>query len=60
MQNEQKNQMIDSIIIDCNDAVKQITSGNYIAWCGLMVKMVQKLSALKNEINKGGEMNGEG
>lgn len=55
MSNEQK---IDSLIIDCNDAVKLITSGNYIAWCGLMVKMVQKLSALKEEIGKGGETNG--
>ena len=58
MQNEQTNKMIDSMIIDCNNAVKMMTSGNYIAWCGLMVKMVQKLSALKEEIGKGGEMNG--
>lgn len=58
MQNEQTSRLIDSIIIDCNDSVKMIMSGNYIAWCGLMVKTVQKLSALKDEIGKGGESNG--
>ena len=58
MQNEQANQMIDSIIIECNDAVKFMAGGNYIAWCGAMVKIVQKLSALKDDIRKGGGSNG--
>lgn len=50
MQNEQTNQLIDSIIIDCNDAVKAMAGGNYIAWCGGMVKIVQKLADLKESI----------
>lgn len=51
MQNEQTNHMIDSIIIDCNDAVKLMISGNYIAWCNSMVKIVQKLADLKKCIH---------
>lgn len=39
--------MIDGMIQDCNNAVRQIATGNYIAWCNLMVQMVQKLAALK-------------
>lgn len=42
--------MIDSLIIDCNNAVKAVASGEYIGWCGISVQMVQKLSALKNGI----------
>ena len=38
---------IDSIIIDCNDAVKALAGGNYIQWCAGMVKIVQKLANLK-------------
>ena len=39
--------MIDGMIQDCNNAVRQIVTGNYIAWCNITVQMVQKLSALK-------------
>lgn len=42
--------MIDSLIIDCNNAVKAVASGEYIGWCGISVQMVQKLSTLKNGI----------
>ena len=42
--------MIDSLIIDCNNAVKAVASGEYIGWCGISVQMVQKLSALKRGI----------
>lgn len=42
--------MIDSLIIDCNNAVKAVASGEYIGWCGISVQMVQKLSALKQGI----------
>ena len=42
--------LIDSLIIDCNNAVKAVASGEYIGWCGISVQMVQKLSALKNGI----------
>ena len=42
--------LIDSLIIDCNNGVKAITSGEYIGWCGLNVQMVQKLTALKKGV----------
>ena len=42
--------LIDSLIIDCNNAVKAVASGEYIGWCGISVQMVQKLSALKSGI----------
>lgn len=48
MSNEQT---IESLIADCNNAVKMIAGGNYIAWCGLMVQIVQRLSDLKKSIN---------
>lgn len=51
MQNEQTDKLIDSIIIDCNNAVKIMISGNYIAWCSEMVKIVQKLANLKECIH---------
>ena len=44
--------MINSLIIDCNNAVKAVASGEYIGWCGICVQMVQKLSALKNGITE--------
>lgn len=40
-------QMIDGLIQDCNNAVRNLMSGNYIAWCNITVQMVQKLAALK-------------
>lgn len=40
-------QMIDGLIQDCNNAVRNLVSGNYIAWCNINVQMVQKLAALK-------------
>ena len=39
--------LIDSLISDCNNSVKQLTCGNYIAWCNINVQMVQKLANLK-------------
>lgn len=42
--------LIDSLIIDCNNAVKAVASGEYIRWCGISVQMVQKLSTLKQGI----------
>lgn len=40
-------QMIDGLIQDCNNAVRNLASGNYIAWCNITVQMVQKLAAMK-------------
>ena len=43
--------LIDSLILDCNRAVKELAGGQYIAWCDIMVKMVQKLANLKNGVH---------
>lgn len=50
---------INEIIVNVNNAVKQLLGGNYIAWCGLMNLIVQQLVALRNEISNGGTENGE-
>lgn len=39
--------LIDTLITDCNDAVKCCVGGQYIAFCNTMVRMVQKLANLK-------------
>lgn len=43
-------EMIDSLIVDCNNAVKQITGGQYISWCGLMYKITSDLINLKESV----------
>ena len=42
--------VIDSIIMDCNNSVKQLLIGNYIAFCNGMTESVRKLSLLKEGI----------
>lgn len=42
--------LCDSLILDCNNLVKQITGGNYVSFCGIVVQMVQKLGNLKEGI----------
>lgn len=44
-------EMIDSMIIDCNNAVKELTHGQYLAWCATMANMVNKLASLKKSIS---------
>lgn len=39
--------LIDSIIVDCNNAVKAIMNGQYILFCRTMYEMAQKLVAVK-------------
>lgn len=43
--------LIDSMILDCNELVKQLTHGDYVLFCQTVVQMVQKLSNLKKGIN---------
>ena len=43
-------QLVDSIIVDCNEAVRALTQGQYILFCRLMYQMVQKLGNLKKGI----------
>lgn len=42
--------LCDSLILDCNNAVKVLFSGNYVSFCNVIVQMVQKLSNLKKGI----------
>lgn len=42
--------LIDTLIVDCNTLVKQIFSGNGVAFCAKVVEMVQKLNNLKNGV----------
>lgn len=42
--------MIDSLVIDCNDTVRLLATGNYVAFCSKVVEMVQKLSKLRDGI----------
>lgn len=39
--------LIDSLIVDTNDLVKHLTSGQYVAFCQRIVHMTQKLANLK-------------
>lgn len=43
-------ELIDTLITDCNDAVGAIVSGNNIKFCKTMYEMVVKLVNLKNGI----------
>lgn len=42
--------LVDSLIVDCNNAVKELSNGQYIAFCDQMVQMVRKLANLKKGI----------
>ena len=44
-------ELIDTLIVDCNDVVKQVVSGNYVLFCMKIVEMVQKLSRLKDGVS---------
>lgn len=40
-------ELVDTLITDCNNAVRSCVGGQYIAFCNTMVQMVQKLANLK-------------
>ena len=42
----------DSLIMDCNNLVKILMSGNYVQFCNTIVQMVKKLANLKEGIKK--------
>lgn len=42
--------LCDTLIVDCNNLVKQAVSGNYLACCNTVVQMVRKLGNLKQGI----------
>ena len=41
---------IDTIILDCNNSVKQLAGGNYIGFCNGMAEIVKKLTVLKDGV----------
>lgn len=43
-------QLIDTLIVDCNNAVGAMTQGQYILFCRIMYEMVQKLGNLKKGV----------
>ena len=45
-------ELFESVILDCNAAVRLITSGNYIGWCKTMTDIVQKITVVKDGIKK--------
>lgn len=44
-------EMIDTLIVDCDNAVNAVITGNGIQWCKLMYEIVVKLSNLKRGIH---------
>lgn len=42
--------LCDTLIVDCNNLVKQAMTGQYIACCNTVVQMVRKLGNLKKGI----------
>ena len=43
--------LIDTLIVDCNTLVKNIFSGNCVAFCAKVVEIVQKLNNLKTGVS---------
>lgn len=43
-------ELIDSLVVDCNEAVKAVISGQTVLWCKLMYEMVVKLGNLKKGV----------
>ena len=52
--------LVDTLIISCNEAVKAVIAGEYVHFCGIIVDMVQRLSALKDGIAEQEKMIGGG
>lgn len=43
--------LIDSLVVDCNNAIRNLVEGKYVLWCNIMVQMVQKLGNLKKGVH---------
>lgn len=44
-------ELIDSMIVECNSSVHLMISGNYVGWCKMIVDIVQKLTTMKKGIS---------
>ena len=42
--------ILETVILDCNNAVKSLAAGNYISFCNVMVQIVQKVSNVRKAI----------
>lgn len=51
MDNEKINieELIDDLIMSCNAGIRELVTGNYVAWCNTNVNIVRKLSLLKEQ-----------
>ena len=45
-------ELIDSLILDCNESAKAIVAGNMVLWCKTVYEMVVKLQNLKKGITE--------
>lgn len=43
--------LIDTMILDCDNAVKAIVSGEYINFCNIMTQIVKKLANLRRGVH---------
>ena len=44
--------LLESLINDCNNIVKDMASGNYVGFCGVIVQMIQKITNLRRSIKR--------
>ena len=45
-------ELFDSLLLECNNAVKMALTGNYIGWCGSMQQVAAGIIHLKAEVQK--------
>ena len=44
-------ELIESLILDLNNSLKEITNGQYIQFCSIVYQMAQKLINLRNTVD---------
>ena len=47
--------IIDTLIVDCNEIPKALSSGEYVRFCNIIVQMVQRLALLRSGIKNDAE-----
>jgi hypothetical protein len=46
-----RNGMFDQLTVECSELVKAAMCGEYVQFCGLIVDMVQRITALQKGVN---------
>ena len=46
-----KDEVIDHLVVECNELVKQLATGNYVRFCSTIVQMVSELGHLKEAMH---------